>query len=257
MKRLGLALILATGLLALPASMAEAAGYSAYVGCSISASAAPSHVCQIGDEPGAYFESPAVDVEYEICIDFPNGEPICLEEQFAEAGVLFVNEITSEVAGNHLVTWYVEDIEVAAWSFRMDAPAPPLPAPTLPSPAPAPAPLAPAPVPAPSSIGCVGNDSDVDFVAHPRSCIVIRHRHGNLEEIRMKNLTWSDWGKARPTARGRWKSCASGSCASGPVKAIASKPVAACGHLAYTRLDVHLVDPDGGTRDSLLKLPAC
>ncbi|MGB7684301.1 MAG: hypothetical protein WBL45_00790 [Solirubrobacterales bacterium] len=125
MKRPLLAfLLLAAGwLLAAPASSLGA--NLAYVGCSSNADAAPSHVCQFGDSPGAFFES-ETEVEYEVCVKFPSGEEICLGEQIAEPGVLFVNEITSSIPGTHLVTWFVEGAEVAAWDFRLDAPpAPP------------------------------------------------------------------------------------------------------------------------------------
>lgn len=121
MKRLLLAfLLLATGwLMASPASSLGA--NLAYVGCSSNADAAPSHVCQLGDRPGAFFESDT-EVEYEVCVNFPSGEELCLGEQLAEPGVLFVNGITSGLPGTHLVTWFVEGAEVAAWDFRLDVP---------------------------------------------------------------------------------------------------------------------------------------
>jgi hypothetical protein len=49
----------------------------------------------------------------------------CTEEEFAEAGVLYVNSITSEQEGNHFVSWYVEGVEVGSWAFRLDPPPPP------------------------------------------------------------------------------------------------------------------------------------
>jgi hypothetical protein len=108
-------------------STAFGADYVAYVGCSPFASAAPSHVCEVGDEPGAFFESPEAEVEYEACVTFPTADVLCAEEQPAEEGVLYVNTITSELPGDYLVNWYVEDIEVAEWAFRMDEPLPPPP----------------------------------------------------------------------------------------------------------------------------------
>jgi hypothetical protein len=106
------------------------AAVSTYVGCGISPTSTPSHLCHLGDSPGAYFESD-VDAEYDVCVEFPGGNELCAEEQFAEAGVLYVNKITSEFEGNHFVSWYVEGTEVGSWLFRMD-PVPPLPAPVLP-----------------------------------------------------------------------------------------------------------------------------
>ncbi len=125
MKRPLLAfLLLAAGwLLAAPASSLGA--NLAYVGCSSNADAAPSHVCQLGDRPGAFFESDT-EVEYEVCVRFPDGLEICSELEPADPDVLFVNEITSDLPGTHLVTWFVAGLEVASWDFRMDArPAPP------------------------------------------------------------------------------------------------------------------------------------
>jgi hypothetical protein len=157
-----------------PASSSAAPGYVAYVGCSSTASAPPSHVCLIGEEPGAFFESPEEEVEYEVCVTFPGAETLCTEEpQEAEAGELYVNEITTESPGVHLVRWYVEGVEVAAWSFTMElppepevppvttppttTPPPSTPAPTPPPPAtPAPAPKAPKPKPKPhTSAACL------------------------------------------------------------------------------------------------------
>jgi hypothetical protein len=158
MKRvLCAALLVAIAALAISASAATAAGnYTAYVGCSQTASTAPSHVCQLGDEPGAFFESEE-ETEYEVCVTFPSAETLCAEEQLAEEEVLYVNSITTDQTGNHLVAWYVEGVEIAAWSFRIDAPpSPPAPAPT-PIIAPVPVPIvapAPAPVVAPKPLLC-------------------------------------------------------------------------------------------------------
>lgn len=103
------------------------ANFSTYVGCSTLASAAPSHVCEVGDEPGAFFESPDAEVEYEVCVTFPDAETLCAEEEIADEGVLFVNAITTDLAGDYLVNWYVEGVEVAEWTFRMNEPTPPTP----------------------------------------------------------------------------------------------------------------------------------
>lgn len=135
MKRMfGAALICAAGLICTLPATAFGAGFSTYVGCSPAASAVPSHVCQLGDEPGIFFESPEEDVEYEVCVTFPDAETLCTEEQFAEEGALYVNAIFSEIPGDHLATWYVEGIKIADWTFRLDAPAPP----PVPTPAPVP-----------------------------------------------------------------------------------------------------------------------
>ncbi len=118
-------LLLATGWLLATPTTSSAANFVAYVGCSNFAEAAPSHVCQIGDNPGAFFESDT-EVEYDVCVEFPTAVEDCLEEELVKPETLFVNAITSGIPGTHLVTWFVEDIEVASWDFRLDAPpAPP------------------------------------------------------------------------------------------------------------------------------------
>jgi hypothetical protein len=154
MKKLFLGLVLAAVAslaIALPASAAE---FETFVGCDdLAETPVPAHICQIGDFPGAYFESD-VDAEYEVCIEFPDAVELCAEEQFAEAGVLYVNSITSNLEGEHLVTWYVEGVEVGSWTFRLDPPPPPPPPPPaqpLPTPAATPPPAV-APV---TSAGCL------------------------------------------------------------------------------------------------------
>jgi hypothetical protein len=130
---------------------ANAAEYSTFVGCDdLDATPTPSNVCHIGDFPGAYFESD-VDTEYEVCVEFPGGLELCAEEQFAEAGVLYVNSITTESEGNHFASWYVKGVKVGSWLFRMDPVPPPPPTPVLPPPPP----LAPPAVTATSSVACL------------------------------------------------------------------------------------------------------
>lgn len=137
------------GVMFLLAPISANAAVSTYVGCGISQTSAPSHVCHLGDSPGAFFEAD-VDTEYDVCVEFPSGNELCAEEQFAEAGTLYVNQITSELEGNHFVSWYVEGSEVGSWLFRMD-PVPPLPTPVLPPPPP----LAPPAVTPTSSVACL------------------------------------------------------------------------------------------------------
>jgi hypothetical protein len=235
------------------AASASAVSYSTYAGCSPFASTPPSHVCQIGDEPGAFFRADT-EVEYEVCVTFPNAETICAEEELAEAETLYVNAITTNIVGNHLVSWYVEGVEVASWTFRLDEPPAPAPAP-----APAPGPVAKPPLTLPAVIGCAERyESAFEFVTHPRRCIEFTSSlRFHASELWMNKLYWSNWGKESATAHGRWKHCGMGNCFSGPVKAVASRRVRACGHLAYTRLNARLVGVNGRNYDYSLKLPAC
>jgi hypothetical protein len=141
MKKLVLGALLAAALaLSIPAA-ASAAEYETFVGCEISLSATPSESCQIGDSPGAYFESDE-ETEFDVCVEFPDGEVLCAEEQEAEANVLYVNEITTEIPGDHFVIWFVGPTVVGEWEFSMSQPTPPAPPappalPALPAPAPA------------------------------------------------------------------------------------------------------------------------
>lgn len=139
-KRLFLGLVVAATALLFVPLQASAAEYETFVGCDDN-TPTPSHVCQVGDPLGAYFESDA-DVEVEICVEFPNAQELCTEELFAEEGALYVLSIPNELEGDHLVTWYVGEVEVGSWAFRLDPPPPP-PAPPAapPAAAPAPAPL--------------------------------------------------------------------------------------------------------------------
>jgi hypothetical protein len=146
MKKLFLGLIIAaTASLFIPLH-ANAAEFETFVGCDdLAENPIPSHECQTGGFPGAYFESDA-DVEVEICVEFPTAEILCTEPEFAEAGVLYVLSITSELEGNHLVSWYVEGAEVGSWAFRLNPPPPPPAAPPVAAPAATPPPtVAPGP----------------------------------------------------------------------------------------------------------------
>lgn len=157
MKRLFVGLsVLAVGVLTVPAS-AGAVEVETYVGCDTSASAVPAHTCKLGDSPGAFFAADE-DTEYDVCVEFPSSEFLCAEGQFAEAGVLYVNQITTEELGEHFVAWYVEAVEVDNWTFDIDAPPPP----------PAP-PATPAPVITPPAVSPVISPACVNARARVRS----------------------------------------------------------------------------------------
>lgn len=145
MKRLFLGAVLTLALaLATPAA-ASAAQYETYVGCGTSASTPPAGTCLLGDTIGAFFASDE-EVEYEVCVEFPDGFEECAEEQEAEAETLYVNKLVPDELGAYLFTWYVGPTEVGSSTLHLDPrPAPPAP-PALP---PAPAPVLPPPAVAP------------------------------------------------------------------------------------------------------------
>ena len=138
--------------LAASVSMASAsvasAEYTTYVGCGVTDVTPPADTCEVGDEIGAFFESSDTEVEYEVCVEFPDGEYRCANEE-AEAGVLYVNEITSEFPGVHFVEWFVGPNLVGFAALDLDEPVPPAPPAPLPPavlpPAPAPTPIGPSP----------------------------------------------------------------------------------------------------------------
>lgn len=101
-----------------PAS-ASAAAYSHYVACGVSQNAKPSHVCQKGRKKGAFFESNNGTVFYKVCVRFPEGKHICAPREEATEGILYVNKITTNIPGKHLVSWYVEGKKVGSYVFRV------------------------------------------------------------------------------------------------------------------------------------------
>src|ERR1044072_4053956 len=141
MIRLGLGVALAaTALLSMP-SVSSAAEYETFVGCNdLAENPIPSHVCQVGDFPGAFFESDS-EVEVEVCVEFPTSSILCTEPELAEAGILYVLSITGELEGDYFVTWHVEGAEVGSWAYRLEPPPPPPVVPSNPAPAPSPAPV--------------------------------------------------------------------------------------------------------------------
>ena len=126
MKRcLFLVLASALAMLLVPVSASgAAASYHTFVGCDdLSEEPVASNVCEVGDFPGAYFES-SEETEYKVCVEFPNEEVLCAEEQVAEAGVLYVNSITTDEEGFHTASWFVGETEVGSFTWRMEAPKP-------------------------------------------------------------------------------------------------------------------------------------
>jgi dipeptidase len=114
----------ATGLgIALLASASPAAAQGAafkhYVACGLSQNAKPSHVCQKARPKGAFFQSNGADVFYSVCVKFPGKKSLCRPKQEAKQGQLYVNKITSNIPGEHKVTWFVEGKQVGSFVFRV------------------------------------------------------------------------------------------------------------------------------------------
>jgi ABC-type sugar transport system substrate-binding protein len=119
LKRL-MAIALGVGLLAGAApAAASAAAYTHYVACGLSKNAKPSHVCQKKRKKGAFFRSNKADVFYTVCVKFPTKRNLCAPKQEAKRGTLYVNKITSEIPGQHQVTWFVQGKRVGTYVFRV------------------------------------------------------------------------------------------------------------------------------------------
>jgi len=101
-----------------PAS-AGAVAYKHYVACGTSETAKASHKCPKRGKKGAFFKSLKSDVSYSICVKFPTGKSICAKAQKAEAHTLYVNKITSNISGEHRVTWFVGGKRVGSFYFTI------------------------------------------------------------------------------------------------------------------------------------------
>ena len=114
------AVLMGVALLAsLAPAMAQSAAYRHYVACGLSENAKPAHVCQKGRDKGAFFRSTTNDVFYTVCVKFPTKRRLCAPKQEAKAGTLYVNKITSNIPGQHKVTWFVEGKRVGLFAFNV------------------------------------------------------------------------------------------------------------------------------------------
>jgi hypothetical protein len=106
---------------AAPAS-AKGAAFRHYVACGLSKNAKPAHVCQAEREKGAFFRSNDSDVVYTVCVKFPTKKNLCAPKQKAVRGTLYVNKITSNIPGEHRVSWFVKGKRVGVFSFVVPPP---------------------------------------------------------------------------------------------------------------------------------------
>lgn len=101
---------------AAPAS-AKRPAFRHYVACGLSEKAKASHVCQKQRKKGAFFRSNLGDVFYTVCVKFPTKKNLCAPKQEAKQGTLYVNKITSNIPGEHRVSWFVNGKRVGVFSF--------------------------------------------------------------------------------------------------------------------------------------------
>jgi hypothetical protein len=112
--------LLAGALLATAApATADAAAFRHYVACGVSQNAKPAHKCPKKSKKGAFFKSLKADVSYSVCVKFPTKKNICAKAQPATQGTLYVNKITSNIPGQHRVTWFVEGKQVGTFAFQV------------------------------------------------------------------------------------------------------------------------------------------
>ncbi len=116
---------------AAPASAKKAPAFKHYVACGLSKNAKPAHLCQPGREKGAFFHSNVghqcldpngkriLCVYYTVCVKFPTKKNLCAPKQQAEKGTLYVNKITSNIPGQHTVSWFVEGKRVGVFKFTV------------------------------------------------------------------------------------------------------------------------------------------
>jgi hypothetical protein len=105
---------------AAPASAKKGAAFKHYVACGLSQKAKPAHHCQAERDKGAFFRSNKGDVFYTVCVKFPTKKNLCAPKQKAEKGTLYVNKITSNIPGEHQVSWFVKGKRVGLFSFVVD-----------------------------------------------------------------------------------------------------------------------------------------
>ena len=108
-----------TALLAMAPGSASAAAYSHYVACGVSQNAKRAHVCQKARKKGAFFRSNNATVFYTVCVKFPTKKNLCAEKQEAVQGTLYVNKITSNIPGKHVVSWFVQGKKVGSFAFNV------------------------------------------------------------------------------------------------------------------------------------------
>lgn len=96
--------------------------YKHYVACGLSKNAKPAHVCQTQRKKGAFFRSNKGDVFYTVCVKFPTKKNLCAPKQEAVKGTLYVNKITSNIPGEHQVSWFVSGKRVGVFNFFVPKP---------------------------------------------------------------------------------------------------------------------------------------
>jgi hypothetical protein len=112
------AAIIGTGALASGSSADSAPKYVAYAACGLGKQEPPAHKCTLGSRVGAFLKS-STDVQFKLCVRFPNDRRICAEAQNVAAGKVKVNKVTSSILGRHKLVWYLPDDRKIVRYFRL------------------------------------------------------------------------------------------------------------------------------------------
>ncbi len=88
-----------------------------YVACGLSPYARPARECPHRSKVGAFIRVNR-EVHYTVCITFPTRRRLCAREQLAEAGVLYVNKLTTNIVGRHKVVWTTEGRRLVRYFWR-------------------------------------------------------------------------------------------------------------------------------------------
>lgn len=92
--------------------------FHVYLACGLSSKARPVQSCTRHQKKGAFFRASQA-VTYTVCVRYPTGRQPCARNRSAEAGVTYVNAITSNVIGSDQVTWRVAGRTVATRYLRI------------------------------------------------------------------------------------------------------------------------------------------
>jgi hypothetical protein len=85
----------------------EALRLRTYVACGLSQYARPARECPHRSKVGAFFRANR-EVHYTVCVVFPTKRRLCNRNQLAQAGVPYVNRVTTNIVGWHKVVWTAE-----------------------------------------------------------------------------------------------------------------------------------------------------
>lgn len=88
-----------------------------YVACGLGKNAPPARECPHRSRVGAFFRS-SLATTYTVCVKFPTNKRLCARGQEAEAGVTYVNKITTSITGWHKVLWYVDGRRIVRTFWR-------------------------------------------------------------------------------------------------------------------------------------------